>query len=354
MNNLDFTQIFAKQGFWSKVSPNSDTVLSTKVRLIRNIYNIPFPHRQERIHVNFIESVAGKFIKESVYKDLELLELDSVDENNKRFLRERGIISQNMETSRNAFVILNLNEEFNILVNDGNHFKIQVIKPGFQLTEACRLGDRVDDELNRFAVYGFSEDIGYITSNASTDVSFKVSIMLHLPVLSFTRRIVEAQDIVKLNRLNIRGLKEDGIKTYGGIFILSNGILPGIEETKIIAIIEKTIHKIIQLESEARENYLSEHVSRLEDRVGRSLGLLKYARRIGYVESIDYLSDVRLGVILSIIKNIEIQKINDLMMNMQWSHLQKSAKRSFRDTSEGDIFRASYLRDQLEWSTING
>ena len=103
-----------------------------------------------------------------------------------------------------------------------------------------------------------------------------------------------------------------------------------------------------------REDYFAENGDFLKDRIFRSYGTLKYARRIGYVESMDCLSDIRLGVILSLVKNIELQKINDIMTNMQWSHLQKLTGREFNGSGEGDIFRASYLKDQLEWSGIYG
>ena len=210
------------------------------------------------------------------------------------------------------------------------------------------------DELNKFAAYAYSEESGYITSSPFYNDSFQLSILLHLPALALTRNIKEIQDIAKINRLNLSGLKDEGIKTFGSIFTLSNEFSTETSEEKIIETVEKISRKIIKFESETRENYLAEHSERLEDRICRSYGLLKYARRMGYVEAMDYLSDIRLGVILSIIRNLELQKVNDLMRNIQWAHLQNIAKKNFNDSKDGDAFRASYLRNQLEWSKVYG
>ncbi|MBN2401481.1 MAG: hypothetical protein JXN64_03695 [Spirochaetes bacterium] len=353
MNNPDFTRILVKQCFPLKTGKYIDIVFSMRLRLIRNLYNIPFSYRQKRSHVYFLRSVSERFIKESGFTGLKLLNVNSLDSNTKRFFRERNIISQNMETNENSFIILSDSEDFIILINDEDHFKIQIIKPGLELSEAYSIADKVDNELNKFAVYVFSENFGYITSNSSGS-GMEISTTLHLPVLLFTKRIIDAQTIVKLSRLNIEGLKQDGLKTFGGMYNLSGGFTRGIPEIELLEEFTGVTRKIIDLETEERENYFSEHSVRLEDRICRSYGILKYARRIGYVESMDLLSDIRLGIILSIIKSIELQKINDLMINMQWAHLQKIADKIFDDTREGDIFRASYLRDQLEWSTVYG
>jgi protein arginine kinase len=353
VNNLDFARILIKHVFQVKTGQFIDTVFSTQVRLIRNLYNVPFSHRQKFGDYRLLKSVSEKFIKESIFKGLTLLDINSLDNNNKCLLRERNFISQNMETSENSFVILSDSEDFIILVNDEDHFKIQITKPGLELTESYNTADEVDNELNKFAAYAFSENYGYITSNSSNS-GLEVSVMMHLPALIFTKRIIEVQDIVKLSRLNIEGLKQDGIKTFGGMFILSNGYTRGIPEMELLDEFKRITNKIINLESESRENYFAEHSIRLEDRIYRSYGILKYARRLSYVESLDLLSDIRLGIILSIIKNIELQRINDLMINMQWAHMQKIADKIFNDTIESDIFRASFLRDQIEWSAING
>ncbi len=353
MNNTDSTRILTNRNSRLQTGRFIDTVFSTRIILIRNLYNVPFSYRQKESDYNLIQSIAERFIQESIFPGLRLLNVGSLDSNIKRFIKEKNIFTEDMETNGNSFIILSDAEDFIIILNDEDHFKIQIIKPGLDLIEAYNIADAVDNELNKFAVYAYSENYGYITSNSSTS-GLRISIMLHLPVLLFTKRIIEAQNIVKLSRLNIEGLKQDGIKTFGGMFILSNGFTRGMAEIELLDEFKNITQKIINLESEERESYFAEHSIRVEDRIYRSYGLLKYARRIGYVESMDLLSDIRLGIVLSIIKNIELQKINDLMINMQWAHMQKIADKIFNDTAESDIFRASYLRDQLERSAVYG
>jgi protein arginine kinase len=351
---MDFIKLFEKQSHWSKHSPNSDTVLTTIIRLIRNIYDIPFSHNQNRSHVDFIKTIINRFIIESGYSGLEFIDINSVDEVTRKYLLEKSIITTNMISGINSYVVLSKNEDFNVIINDDDHIKIQIIKPGFQPHEAYDLADVVDNRLNKYAVYAFSEDIGYITSSQFNVNPFQVSMVLHLPVLYHTKEIADVQKFAKINKFILKGLRSDGIKTFGSIFILANEILPCYTENKILEILDRTANKIIKMESDLRDDYFAENGDFLKDRIFRSFGLLKYARRMGYVEAMDCLSDIRLGVILSLVKNIELQKINEIMTNMQWSHLQRIAEKEFGSSGDGDIFRAVYLKDQLEWSSIHG
>jgi protein arginine kinase len=346
LNNLNYARLFHAEDVHTSDIKFPDTVISSRIRLIRNIYNIPFAYRQNHDNYCQIKSVVEKFIGESCIKGLSILEIKSLDKQTKRFLREKNIISLEMENSDNSCVIADTNEDIIILLNDSDHFKIQITRPGLQIAEAYYIAENTDNELNRFAPYAYSDKFGYITSNSSNS-GMEISAILHLPVLCFTKKITDAQNIARLGRFNIEGLKQDGLKTFGGLFTISNGLTICVPETQLLDEFERITHKIIDLESEERENYFTEHGIKLEDKIFRSYGLLKYARRIGYAESIDLLSDIRLGIILSAIKNIDLYRINELMKNMQWAHLQRIANKLFNDTLEGDIFRASYLRDQL-------
>ncbi len=346
MNNIDFARPSPIHSLRSENFHFVDTVISTCIILRRNIYNIPFSHRQEQEHLARLKTISEIFIKESGIRGLSMLEINSLDKVTKRFLREKNIISFAMETSENSFVILNTTDDFIILINDSDHFKIQVVKPGLQLSESYDTANVADNELNKFAPYAYSENYGFITSDPSNH-GIEISVILHLPVLCLTKRIVDVLDIAKISGFNIEGLKQEGFKTFGGLYKLSGGHAACISEMSMLGEFQKITQKIIRTESEERENYFSEHKIKMEDKIFRSYGILKYSKRMGYVESMDLLSDIRLGIILSTVKNLELSRINDLMMNMQWAHMQKISKTIFTDTSEGDIFRASYLRDQF-------
>ena len=341
-----FERLLEKKGFWSKVGPYSDIVLSTRVRLGRNISGIRFPHRQDDDDVNLIKSISENFVIKSDFSNSVILyDLKDIDNNDRRFLRERNIITSEMEVSDNSFVIIEGDENFNIMVNEEDHFRIQVIMPGFQILEAYQLADRVDDELNKFSTYAYSDDFGYITvcpSNLGTGL--RVSTMLHLPTITVLDKMGEVYKIVEEAGAKIRGTLGVGSKTFGCMYLISNRISLGMSEVDILEEIDKVSGRVIEMESEARDNCISEKGNQLEDTIWRSYGVLKYTRSMSYTEAMDHLSNIRLGVILSIIKDIELQEINDSMVNVQLSHLQKIANRVFRDSQECDNFRASYLR----------
>ncbi len=356
LNDTSIEELIEKSGFWSESGPFSDIVLSTRIRLGRNIYNVSFPHMQDEGDADYIRAITQKFINESEFHNLlKFLDLNNISSFNRRLLRERNIITSEMEEKKNSFVIIGINSDFDIMINEEDHFKIQVIKPGLQINDAYEIANDLDDELNRFVTYAYSDDLGYITTSPSNlGTGLKVSTMLHLPILSMNKKIAEVMKLVEKNGLKLVGTRGVGIKTLGMIYQLSNSASLGITEQEIIEKLVNTTLKIIDMESKARDDYLSEYENQLEDKICRSYGIIKYARTIDYVEAMNYLSDIRLGIILSFIKSIDLCKINDLMINSQWSHLQKIANRTFIDYSECDSFRAYYLREQLEWSTVYG
>ncbi|MDY6933529.1 MAG: ATP--guanido phosphotransferase [Spirochaetota bacterium] len=345
-----FEKLLEKRGFWSKVGPCSDVVLSTRVRLGRNLSDVRFPHRQDEDDLNYIRFLTEEFVYKSDFNNcVTLCDLKDISLNDRRFLRERNIITHEMETSENSYVIIENDENFYIMVNEEDHFRIQVIKPGFQIMETYRLADRVDDELNKFVTYAYSDEFGYLTvcpSNLGTGL--RISTMLHLPALSLTGAIPEVVKNVRDAGAKIKGTLGEGSKTFGSMYQLFNRVSLGLSEVDILEEIDEVTSRVVDMESVARDNYFSEEAVQLEDTVWRSMGILRYSRHIGYTEAMDHLSNIRLGIILSILKNIELQEINDLMVNIQWSHLQKIANMVFNDSYECDNFRANYLRMQLD------
>ena len=345
-----FEELLEKEGFWSKVGPFSDVVLSSRVRLARNISNIYFPSHQSENDVGIVRSLAKKFANESTYNgSIYILNLNDINRDDKRFLRERNIITYKMELLNNRLIIVENNEKFSIMINEEDHFRIQIIKPGFQLMEAYQLADRVDDELNRFVSYAYSEKFGYLTSSPiNCGTGLRLSVTLHLPILSILKIMPDVIKVTKENGAMIGGIIGEGIKSIGSIFQLSNHMTIYRTEVDVIEEIDQMTSIIVEMESEARDEYLSENEHQLMDIIWRSYGILKYSRNMGYAEAMNHLSNFRLGIILSIIKDVDLNRINDIMINIQWSHLEKIAAQKFEDSLECDYFRSFYLRMQLD------
>lgn len=338
-----------EKGFWGSSGPYSDIVLSSRVRLARNFDGLPFVRKM--MNDDFLRLRAGleRFAAESGYRGTILADLNKISNNEKRYLRERNIITYEMEISDLSHVVINETEDFTIMVNDEDHVRIQVIKPGLQFQQSYLQADRVDDELNRFIPYAFSPNLGYLTSCPSNlGTGLKVSAILHLPVLTLFNKIPQIMPKIKKVGINLTGTTGDGIKTIGSIYQIYNRVTLGISEVDIIELLDGLVNKILELEDSSRDKYISESRIEAEDLVWRSSGILSNARKISYTEAIEHLSNLRLGVILAVIKNTGLNFINDLMVNIQWSHLQKDCGVIFSNVEECDEYRAVYLRNSLQ------
>ncbi|HNU92147.1 MAG TPA: hypothetical protein PKO25_09770 [Spirochaetota bacterium] len=345
-----FEELFEKPGFWAGHGPGGDVVLSTRVRLARNLAAVNFPRGQEEGDLRLINSVAERFASDaSLHDGARLLRLDGLDPDDKRFLRERNIITGEMETAPNCSVILGEKQNFVIMVNEEDHFRIQVINPGFQVMESFGLADRLDDELNRLAAYAYSDDFGYLTACPSNlGTGLRVSALMHLPTLTFMRSIADVTRLVRDYGAEMRGSAGDGGKTVACMYQISNRVSLGKPEVEILEELDEVAAMVIDMENEARDDYLAQYARQLEDRIWRSFGMLAHSRILSYPDAMEHLSNIRLGVILSIIKNIDLGRINDLMVMVQWSHLQKSAGRIFGGAFECDSYRADFLRKRFE------
>ncbi|MFW5769893.1 MAG: ATP--guanido phosphotransferase [Spirochaetota bacterium] len=345
-----FDHLLEKPGFWSRSGPYPDVVLSTRVRLARNLATLPFPGNMGSAETDFLNGMVDRLMQHAEFSGkMSIIRMDQLSLEDKRFLRERNIITRELELSDKSSVMMADDEEFMVLVNEEDHLRIQVIKPGFQLTEAYMLANVIDDEINRHISYAYRDDFGYLTacpSNAGTGM--RVSTIVHLPMLSLMKNISEVIKMVKEAGGQMKGTMIQGSRTVGNMFILSNRITLGVSEVDIIEEMDRITNMVMDLENEARDDYGVEHRTELEDAIWRSLGILKFARSISFVEAMENLSLVRLGVILSVIKNIDLWKINDLMVTIQMSHLQKLVSVEFASVEECDIFRAAFLREQLE------
>jgi protein arginine kinase len=316
--------------------------------------SLPFPNRLESQDMLPIRSVMERFAAESsLGEGLSLIELRRVHDNEKRYLRERNVITPEMEGSEYAMVAVGRHGDFIILINEEDHFRIQVIRPGLQFTEAYRMADAIDSELNRFVPYAFSDEIGYLTSCTSNlGTGLRVSALLHLPVVTMKNRVQDMVPEEKRHYVEIRGTAGRPNRPMGCIYQLASRVALGISEVDIIEIADEVLARIIDIEDSLRDELYSENRLELEDSVCRSFGILSCARRLSYVEAMEHLSGVRLGVILAIIKNTEIQAVNDMMVSSQWAHLQQHYGIVFKNAAECDEYRADYLRNNLKNSGV--
>jgi len=335
---------------WLKGSgPNSDIVISSRIRLARNLDKENFPHWANKAQgaavLNIIKEGIAKvdYLKRTTF--FNLTDIDSVD---KQFLVERHLMSlEQAQKSDSKALVVDDEEIVSIMINEEDHIRMQVMQSGFNLFEAWNIINAIDDNLAKELNFAFLSNWGYLTAcptNAGTGM--RGSVMLHLPALVMTRSIERVMAAIAKLSFTTRGLYGEGTQAMGNFFQISNQISLGPSEGEIIESINGLIRQIIEQEKQARENLLSKNSPLLEDRINRSLGILKSARIISSQETIELLSMVRLGCDAGIIKDIDRRVINELFIITQPAHLQKLENKKI-SAQERDLKRAELIRDKL-------
>ncbi|MFA5155795.1 MAG: protein arginine kinase [Candidatus Omnitrophota bacterium] len=336
---------------WLKgTGPNSDIVISSRIRLARNLDKFPFPHwaskKDSQDIFLTVEDARAKidFLKSTT--TFRLAELDAVD---KQFLVERHLMSyEHAQRTDSKAVIIDDEEIISIMVNEEDHMRIQVMQSGFNIFEAWNIINRIDDALSEKLAYAFSPEWGYLTCcPTNTGTGMRGSVMLHLPALVMTRHINRVLAAIAKLSFTTRGLYGEGTQASGNFFQISNQVALGHSEEEIIDNINGLIRQIIEQEQQGRESLLQTNKAMLEDRVNRSFGILKSAYIISSQETVELLSMVRLGSDLGMIKNIDRRTINELFIITQPAHLQKLESKKLTQ-QERDVRRASLIRERLK------
>ncbi|MFM1654427.1 protein arginine kinase [Brevibacillus sp. B_LB10_24] len=337
---------------WMKgVGPDSDIVISTRLRIARNLQHHPFPLLATDTQAEEVVRKVSEVCRTDAMKKitpLEMIRMDQLNALEKRVLVEKHLISPNLaEESRKGAVLLSSDQSVSIMVNEEDHIRIQVFLPGFQLTEAWEAGSRIDDIFEKHVNYAFDEKRGYLTScptNVGTGI--RASIMLHLPALVMTQQISRILQAINQVGLVVRGLYGEGSEALGNLFQLSNQVTLGMSENDILSNLYSVAKQIIEQERAARR-YLQENSrTALEDRICRSYGILLYARTVESKEAAQRLSDVRLGIDLGIIKNVSAFALNELLVMTQPGFLQQHAGQKLTP-EQRDERRARLIRERL-------
>lgn len=330
--------------------PDSDVVISSRVRLARNLTSQPFPllatTAQATEVLEQVEQVdLNDNYKEDEYKWLKLNELTELQ---KRVLVEKHLVSPNLiNDSRAGAVIINKNQSVSIMVNEEDHIRIQCLYPGFQLEEAWKAANEIDDTFEEGLEYAYDEVKGYLTTcPTNVGTGLRASVMMHLPALVITQQINRILSAVTQVGLAVRGLYGEGSEALGNLFQVSNQITLGQSEEEIINNLYSVVKQIIEHEKAARKRLLNESSKRLEDRVCRSYGVLMHAVIIDSKEAAQRLSDIRLGIDLGMLEHLPQHVVNELMIMTQPGFLQQR----FADKlspEERDIKRAELIRECL-------
>lgn len=345
----------AISSWMNEEGPDSDIVLSSRIRLARNIQDYKFPtifsHDEAKMIIVKMEEIINKD-NLTKFGQMELLKMDELQPLQKRVLMEKHLISPNLaEDSSHGACVLTENEEVSIMLNEEDHIRIQCLFPGLQLTEALEAAGEIDDWLEEHVQYAFHEDFGYLTScPTNVGTGLRASVMMHLPGLVLTQQINSIIPAINQLGLVVRGIYGEGSEALGNIFQISNQMTLGKSEEDITEDIKSVVSQLIAQERSAREALVKTSNIQLEDRVFRSYGILSNSRIIETKEAARCLSDVRLGIDIGYFKNMSRSILNELMILTQPGFLQQYAGGPLRP-HERDIRRAALIRERLRMET---
>ena len=348
---MKITDLLEKTGEWLKGrGPDSNIVISSRIRLARNLSDVMFPVKMvPQDAVDIISTFREAAFQSAFLREMFLFEIDKISEIERVFLLERHLVSQDfIKEPQGKALFLRRDEVCSIMVNEEDHLRIQVVKSGFDLDNAWELASKIDDEFGRNVEFAYSDELGYLTScPTNVGTGLRASCMLHLPGLIITKRVGQILQLLAKLSYTARGFLGEGTQAVGNFFQISNQATLGTSEQEIVASMKGIIKQLMSQEIEARGYLMSRHRVLLEDKIWRSAGILKGARLISSAESLTHLSLLRLGLDLGIVDGIGAEELNNLIVNIQPSHLQHKYKKQL-EHSDRDMLRAMLLRGCLD------
>ncbi|WP_096202183.1 protein arginine kinase [Bacillus sp. FJAT-45350] len=333
-----------------KDGPDSDIVLSSRIRLARNLKDYTFPLIATMDESKgLVEHISSRVVGDyGSVGELELLHMDEMKPNEKRVLVEKHLISPHLaDESKHGAVLLSGEESVSIMINEEDHLRIQCIFSGFQLIEGLELAGGIDDWIEEKLTYAFDEKRGYLTScPTNVGTGLRASVMMHLPALAMTQQLNRILPAINQLGLVVRGIYGEGSEALGNLFQISNQITLGKSEEDIVEDLRGVVLQLVQQERSARKLLMQSSKLQLEDRVYRSYGILAYSRVIESKEATQRLSEVRLGIDLGLINGISGNILNELMILTQPAFLQQFAGETL-SPDQRDERRAALIRERL-------
>lgn len=327
----------------------SDVIISSRIRLARNIEDMPFKQQLSKEDINkLLEKV--KFITPSLGYGLKFLRIKDMDDITKLTLVEKHIISPDIISDRSeedSAILINDEENICIMVNEEDHIRIQIFNSGLDLQNTMNLAKEIDKKLDDSLHFSANKEYGYLTacpSNVGTGL--RASVMVHLPALKLTGNISKILHIVNNFGMTIRGIYGEDSQSKGDMYQISNNQTLGITEEEIINNLENITKKVMEQERLARKNLTKNEID-LQDRVYRSYGILTNAVKLSSDESLKLLSDIKLGVDLGIIKELTDAKVKKIELYTKPANIQKHVGKML-NAYERDIKRAEIIKEMIK------
>lgn len=334
---------------WYEDTTNDDIIVSTRVRLARNLEKYPFPNSMTSEQIsNATKEIEDGILNSNstlsnIFKTYHIGETTEVE---KKMLFEKHLISPDLLRKPNSAVMISNDDKMSIMLMEEDLIRLQIILGGFKIDEAFELATKVDDVIDEHIKYAFNKDFGYLTScPTNTGTGLRASVMMHLPALTLTNNISRIISSAGNLGIAVRGLYGEGSKAYGNLYQISNQITLGLSEEEIIEKVKNIVNQIKEHEKEARQRLLENNKDYLEDKFYRSLGTLKYARSMSSSEAKTLISDVIIGKNMGIIDDIS-ENLFKLMIMTEPAVIENKIGKSLTP-EERDRERAKQIRELL-------
>ncbi|MEW6516070.1 MAG: ATP--guanido phosphotransferase [candidate division FCPU426 bacterium] len=338
---------------WVKPHAGNPAVLSTRIRLARNLKGYKFPLTADSVEKEKLVGAVGGFLEKQ--PGMTFLRLQREDALRRGVLAERGLIHMDSASKPDDIGLgLAQGQSLSYLLNEEDHVRIQVMKPGLDLEGGLRLARVLDEKLGKAFPFARHAQFGYLTAcPTNVGTGLRASAMLHLPALALTRGIVQVLQAVVHMGLAVRGFYGEGTELKTVFFQISNQITLGRTEEEIITQLSGVIRQVVERETEARQKLLKSERRLLEDKVGRAVGILRHCRLLGLEEALDLLSSLRLGVETRLLRSLSPAALNELLLQVQPAHLQQGGEKTL-SAEEQQSRRASLIRKRLKLDAGRG
>ncbi len=334
---------------WYKQKNDNDIIVSTRVRLARNLSKYPFPNAMNKETLKKAREEIENCIMNSnstLSKDFKIYNMLDLEDTDKKMLAEKHLVSFELLDNKESSVLINKDENMSVMLMEEDHLRLQVIMGGLKLDEAYETANRVDDVIDENVQYAFDADFGYLTScPTNTGTGLRASVMMHLPALTMTNSIQRIISSAGGLGIAIRGMYGEGSKAYGSLYQISNQVTLGLNEKEIIEKVKNIVNQIAEHEKQARKKLLENNRDYIEDKIYRAYGTLKYARTISSKEAKALISDVLMGKNMGII-NVDNGELIELMIMVEPAYIEHMAKKKL-SPDQRDKKRAELIRDAI-------
>ena len=333
--------------WYNDTGEKNDIVLSTRIRLARNLKGIPFPGKMTADDAKGVIEQVEKALDEMNYTFVKYDMLTLSDAEKQKLVEARYISPNLVKSKLPSCAYISEDENVSIMVNEEDHLRLQCIYAGFEEKKAYDLISKIDTYLSEKLDYAVHEKYGHLTSClTNVGTGMRISYMMHLPAMVMFKAADSVFSAIGKLGATVRGMYGEGTKSSGFIFQISNQITLGKDESEIITAISETAGSVIAKEQELRGELYKQKGPVLEDKIMRSLGTLRYASVMQSSEMMTLLSDVRLGISLGIISDVDAKTVNNLMITASRAHLSKPD--GSESDFERDIERAKLIKNTLD------